>query len=393
MSTRAKSFSSKVLPIFLTLGTVLTLTTISMLYAKGYRLNFAGQNGNTAIPSVVVDKTGILAVRSIPDAAKIYLDDELRDTTNATIAGLAPGKYNLRVEKDGFETWQKEIEVYEDLVTDITSVLVLRGGGLNPLTNTGVDTYEISNSGELLVFTSVVEEKPGLFQITLSGTPINIFQSGQKAVVLDTPAFEYSSATEIYFSPRDTEVLLKLPDENYYLVEIGKGTNQIPQIYSTPEGVFEQWEEIDAKNKQSSIETLEVPIELVDLASSSSAVWSPDGEKFMVVTKDFEDKEDYTIEVYNFEDPIPVGEERFYKSVHFSGDNTNAYWYSDSKHIVLVTENTVELVAVDGSNRTNLFNGQVIGSKAVPTPAGDKIIILTKIKEDAPTNLYMISIR
>jgi len=386
MSKGFKSFSKKVLPIILTLGTVTTLTVISMFYAQGYRLEF----DETSTTQVKIEKTGILAVRSIPDAAKIYINGELKDTTNATLASLPIGTYNLKVQKEGFETWEKKVQVYEDLVTDTTAVLVLKGGGLNPLTNSGVGEYQVSHSGEKIVFTSEFEQKPGLYEVTLSGTPINIFQSGQKAIILDTPGILYSKATEINFSPNDQELLVKVGD-NYYLIGVTKGAAQTPEVYADTSLVFEKWDETEIKNKTSLAEALKVPSELKELAIGKSAVWSPDGEKILVTGKN--DENVYTVEVYNFEDPLPVGEKRFYNAVKYNGDDTNVFWYSDSKHLLLVTENAVDLVAIDGTNKYRLYDGEVIGAKSVASPGGDKVIIKTKIKSDGPANLYMISIR
>lgn len=386
MSKGFKSFSKKVLPIILTLGTVSLLTALSMLYAQGYRIEL----DETSNAQLKVEKTGILAVRSIPDAAKIYINGELKDTTNATLASLPIGTYTIQVQKEGFENWEKEIQVYEDLVTDMTAVLVLKGGGLNPLTNSGVDEYQVSNSGEKIVFTSEFEQKPGLYEVTLSGTPINIFQSEQKAIILDTPSVQYSKATEIHFSPNDQELLVKV-EENYYLIGVTKGIAQIPETFADTTEVFAKWDETELKNKTSLAESLAVPVELRELAIGKNAVWSPDGEKILVTRKN--DENVYTAEVYNFEDPLPVGEERFYNAVKYDGENINVFWYSDSKHLLLVSKNAVDLVAIDGSNKYKLYDGEVIGAKSVASPGGDKIIIKTKIKADAPANLYMISIR
>ena len=59
----------------------------------------------------------------------------------------------------------------------------------------------------------------------------------------------------------------------------------------------------------------------------------------------------------------------------------------------MVKENNVRLISTNGTNSFEIFSGSVIDQKAYPTPAGDRVVILSKFKLDAPENLYTISIR
>ncbi len=399
MKKRLKIFYKRVLPIILTLSSVTLLTVISMLYAKGYRISIGDfskvENGGSPTPNlpVVVKKTGILAVRSVPDAAKIYLDDKLVDTTNATISSLVPGNYLLQVKKEGFETWEKRVDVYDDKVTDITALLVLKGGGLNPITNSGVDQYSISNNGEVLAFTTKGESKPGVYIIQLSSSPLNIFQSGKKALVVDSEMYPFSDAERISWSPDDQQVLLKMSSTLFYLLDLTKPATQEPVILNTDVDVVSSWETKNTQNKQSAVETLNVPSQYRDLGMSKESVWSPDGEKFYILNKDAGSTDRFTINVYNFEQPLPVGEKREYSSVKYQGLETNIKWYSDSKHLLIITKDKVKIINIDGTNMFEVFSGDVIGAKAFPSPYGDRIIILSKFKSEGNANLYAVSIR
>lgn len=398
MKRRLKIFWQKVLPIFLTLFSVTLLTVVSMLYAKGYRINikdFKQIDNVNPSPSnipISVSKNGILAVRSIPDAAKIYINDELTETTNATISSLVPGDYNVKVKKEGFETWEKTIKVYEDKVTDITALLVLKGGGLNPITNTGVEQFELSNNGEMLSYVSKGEAKPGIYLIQLSNSPINIFQSQKKAIVVDG-IYTYSNTESIQWSPNDQELLLKIDDNLFYVIDLNKPANQIPTILTSTELLFKDWEQKQILNKTSLADTLNMTEEEKALAVSSNSVWSPDGDKFYIINKDEGTTDDYTVSVYNFEDPLPVSENKVNRAVKFEGLDTRVYWYSDSKHLLIVTKDKVKIVNIDGSNLFEVFSGEVIGAKAYPSPYGDRVIILSKFKTDGNANLYGVSIR
>ncbi len=393
-----RKFTTKILPIILTLTTVTSLTVLSLLYAKGYRLNINNQSsfkeGETATkgPKIVVKKTGILAVRSIPEGAKIYLNNELKEITNATINSLEPGEYTLRVEKEGFEVWQKKITVYEELVTDITAVLVLRGSGLNPLTNSGVTDFALSDNGELLAYTSTGVEKPGLWVLKLSDSPINIFQNSKKVIALDKPSFLYSISTNLQWSPDNEEILLQSKFGNYYLVNLQKPANQTPIILNDPKEIIKKWEDKRQKDKESIVESLDIKENIKDIAVSKKAIWSPDGEKFFILMDKGDTQELYT---YNFEKPLQVGEKVENLTYNFKkGEEIpNIFWYSDSKHLIFVYNNSLKLIEIDGNNLTEIFNGLIIGKKAYSTPFGDRIIILSKFKEEAPANLYTVSIR
>ena len=113
----------------------------------------------------------MIAVRSIPDGAKIYIDEKLITATDDTTTNLIPNKYVLKVEKEGYETWKKEVNVYSDLVTDITAVLILQSPKLEPLTNIDVSTFALSNSKNNIIFTSANPTQPGLWLLPLKRTP------------------------------------------------------------------------------------------------------------------------------------------------------------------------------------------------------------------------------
>ena len=70
-----------------------------IFYASGWRINLTQK---------IITQTGMLAVRSLPEGAKVFLDGNLVTATDQTIDSLAPGTYALRVVKEGFFPWEKE---------------------------------------------------------------------------------------------------------------------------------------------------------------------------------------------------------------------------------------------------------------------------------------------
>lgn len=93
----------------------ITVTPAIMLYAAGYRL---GRNGFS------VQRTGMFIIDSEPQGAKILIDGAPQEnwysaifhknnflTTPAKINNLLPGDYNLKLELDGYWSWQKKLAV------------------------------------------------------------------------------------------------------------------------------------------------------------------------------------------------------------------------------------------------------------------------------------------
>ncbi|MBI2636950.1 MAG: PEGA domain-containing protein, partial [Parcubacteria group bacterium] len=74
-----------------------------VLYTAGFRYDFAYRR-------IVV--TGSLVVKSNPPDATVRLNGELRKEPTPTIINtILPGKIKLLVEKEGYHSWEKEIEI------------------------------------------------------------------------------------------------------------------------------------------------------------------------------------------------------------------------------------------------------------------------------------------
>jgi hypothetical protein len=101
--------------IYLTLFTIafVVLIPIIILYSIGYRLNDA----------LGLVKTGGIYVQSDIADTIVYVDGELENETglflrNSFIQNLRPGTYGISVEKEGYRTWNKTIEVFANKVTE-----------------------------------------------------------------------------------------------------------------------------------------------------------------------------------------------------------------------------------------------------------------------------------
>jgi len=96
--------------VYLNFFGVFFITAFLLLfYLQGYRYNSANHR---------VEKTGAIMADSLPTQAHIYLNDQLyNEQTPVTIQSLTPQDYNVRLQIDGFQTWQKKLTVQGSKVT------------------------------------------------------------------------------------------------------------------------------------------------------------------------------------------------------------------------------------------------------------------------------------
>ncbi|HOV34772.1 MAG TPA: PEGA domain-containing protein [Candidatus Dojkabacteria bacterium] len=95
---------------------VAILTVFIYYYSKGYRINIHSQE---------ITKTGILNVKADPFWSDIYVDGENIGKSPKSKT-LSIGTHNVEIKKDGYSTWAKEVEIFDERSTIITPWLLLK---------------------------------------------------------------------------------------------------------------------------------------------------------------------------------------------------------------------------------------------------------------------------
>jgi hypothetical protein len=94
----------------------LATAPLVVLYTAGYRWN------NKKLRP---EKVGIIFVRSRPSSANIYLDGAKRkETTPTRLRDLLPDIHELRVAKEGYTSWSKDLPVESGLTTFAEGVIL-----------------------------------------------------------------------------------------------------------------------------------------------------------------------------------------------------------------------------------------------------------------------------
>lgn len=371
----------------LTVILIFATTTAIFLYTNGYRIEQIKDK------KFDLTKTGMVSAKSMPEGASVYLDGILITATNDSIPGIEPGKKTLKILKKGFVPWEKQIDIFEELVTDITAILITQSPRIEPLTNTGAVNPSVSPSLSKLAYFSKEESAPGVSVVNLSGG----FFSGTPDIVLkDTRAVKYSDGISISWSYDETQLLVEMKNNIWYILNLQTNTAYTTNI---PETIKEQWRQEFLKKRADFINNAKVTDTVKELAKSKNVMWAPDEKKFLNVEQT---ATDLVYKIYNLEDPLPVGEkvETTVFSINKSQPQPKINWYSDSYHLILVEGNVekdttgkISFIRIDGTNRTEIYNNKLFSDKVYSTPGGDKIVILTSFKSNGQPDIYTVSIR
>jgi len=108
----------------------IVITIITSLYASGYKFNLSWPIKWNRL----LQKTGMLAVDTIPTKATVYLNDKPQNdlslnpwkkdyiVTPAKIKNILPGEYELRFEVEGYWSYKQRINIYSGETTFVEDV-------------------------------------------------------------------------------------------------------------------------------------------------------------------------------------------------------------------------------------------------------------------------------
>ena len=84
-------------------------TPILVLFTRGYEIDWTNHR---------FVKTGVFVMKTLPTKADIFLNNkELAGKTPETVRFLLPGDYDVRIEKDGYQSWTKRLSINPQFAT------------------------------------------------------------------------------------------------------------------------------------------------------------------------------------------------------------------------------------------------------------------------------------
>lgn len=248
-------------------------TLVAIQYAKGnFRLTREG----------FVPSSGLLAANSFPPGAEIYVDDKLVSATDDTLY-LEPGEYTVRIEKEGYLPWEKQLQLKQELVTQTNAVLFPQVPSLSPLTFTGVQNIKPSPDGQKLVYYSASNSattKNGLYVLELTNSFLSL-QRGARQVTNDLETVSLDQA-DLLWSPDSSEVLI-LDQNQELLVDVSKNQDlaTLTDVSFRRKTILSTWEEEMYLRERQFLD--EFPDEILHIATQSAknVYLSPDKKRLL----------------------------------------------------------------------------------------------------------------
>ncbi len=358
----------------------LILGYLLLIYATGKRLT---REGNLV-------GIGIIQVDVTPDNSEIYLNNELKDQGDTNLENLKPGKYSIKVAKDSYSPWQKEIEVVEGKITPLKIKLFPSNPSLTAATFNGVFSPKLSPDGRKIAFGIQVEGKKGIWVLDLRDRQFFFNTNTLRQVVADTTAISFSNST-----------LSWSQDSNSVLVQSKNNTTSEPisflidqsKLNTSPENVTSR---IDELNKSWSDQVIKINSEkLKNLGKEAQALaadykellFAKDDSAVIVVKNDgsavvFDTKPNPVPGVKPVTTQLPVAEKYF--------------WFQDgTKHIVAVDKDTISLMDTDGTNKASVFTADFDPDAIFSWPDGTRLILALNLnsRSNPLPNLYTIDLR
>ena len=176
---------------------IITITTLLIIVISAGIAIFLAKGYSFSTTEKRIVGSGIITIKSVPDAASVYIDGHLTTATDATISSLSPKTYTIKLIKEGFIPWEKQVTVKEGLVNDIKVTLYPAIPTIYPLTFTGVVNPILSPDGSKLAYVvssqNVSAKKHGVWVWTMvNNQPIAFARSAEPHQISTNTVTDFS---------------------------------------------------------------------------------------------------------------------------------------------------------------------------------------------------------
>lgn len=396
---------------FLFLGTAAVV-----LYGRGYRFGLG--NGRVELTG-----TGILVTTSNPDGAQVLINGHLTTATDNTI-NLIPGKYHVKIFKEGYFPWEKDLLVKKEVVSKADALLFPTAPKLESITAIGVQNPVIDPSSTRLAYTvsSQSAKKNGIYILDMTQRPVLTLQNAATHIVDDT--LDVFSNAELSWSPNGNQLLATIltseTTSTTYLLSTG-GFNDNPQdVTTTLQTVLNTWEREITEKEQARITGHKAKLRKIILENFKILAWSGDEAKILYtasrsaglpiiitprhlgvdITPEDRNIKEGSVYVYdikedkNYNLKLSSQSARSRSAGEISQSSQSLNWFPDSEHLIYVNDQKIDIMELDGTNSTTLYAGPFVDSYVFSWPNSTKIVIVTNLgNSNIPATLYTIGLK
>lgn len=229
------------------------LTTFFSLYASGYKISLIDIINGKGL----IQKTGILAVDSVPRGARVYLTRQIRGIlfdnevvknknirTPYKIKNLLPGEYILQFDLEGYWPWQQKVNVFPGQSTYFEDVVLFKRNLPTIFFSSNLQKISLDSSEQKIIL-----EKDNKLIDLKSATNIDLGENIESIEVLNGPnillnnslIFDYAKNKYFDFTSDKYKGTGNLKIKNGQLFYLQDGLNsynfssdKVSQIFSDP---------------------------------------------------------------------------------------------------------------------------------------------------------------
>lgn len=404
---------------------LITATSLVILYGKGYRIAFKQD-----IPQL--SKTGVLVANSTPNAAQVFIDNHLTTATDNTI-NLPPGTYDIKIQKEGYFPWEKQLKIEAEVVTKAEARLFPVAPKLESIATAQVQNPIIDPSGTKIAFQISSESavrKNGIYVLNMTANnlsvPILTLQSSSTQIADNT--LDQFSEAKLKWSPDGSELTAEISTSpgisTTYLLAANRFNDSPQDVTAILSSVQDEWSQQKLENNRSLRSGLKKDLRALIDANFTIIKWSPDETKALYqasasaelpliikpripginklvenrkITKGdlyiYDTKEDtnYPIQLSL---PASCSPQTDNLLEPFANCTLPFLWFPDSKHLVNINDKKIIIMDDDGSNKITVYAGPFVDNFAIPWPDSSKIVILTNFSNpDIPPTFYTIGLK
>jgi hypothetical protein len=326
----------------------LVVTPVMLLYSWGYRFDFENKK---------ITPTGSLYIKAKPKRVNIIIDGKIQKKTDlffgaSYIDSLIPKKHEIKIEKEGYHNWIKQLKVEPKQTTEIKHVTLFPLQiEFNTISNNVEDFFESLEGDDKLILKELPEKlNENKNEISTNNDIKNI--KGDEKTKKDTGEKNYSfkvldlrlniksNTTDLFSISTSSEAVPNQSNSTSTNNQIGDNgqKTKLPYVFNKEEGA------LYIKNQNNkSIEKIESEVKNVRISpSKNKLIYFSKYEIWILFLEDQKDQNKY-----KSNEKVLLG--------RFSEEIKDAFWLNDD-YIILATGNKIKVMETDDRDKINIIN-------------------------------------
>jgi hypothetical protein len=381
----SSSSNQKSLLIILSVALIVVSSTFLIsIFARGYRLDTSS--------GFQLKVTGLLSVSSKPKLASVYVNNLLTTATDDTL-NLAPGNYQIKITKDGYHSWEKNIQIKPELVNQIEAQLFRSSTELKPLTEHQIINPISSPDATKIVYavasSSAKNKENGLYLMELTELPLLMSRNSERLLFPNNSIIDWTKFN-FEFSPDSKQILASAIDNSsIYLISLdqNQNINNLSDISSRLAQIKKEWQ-ID-KEKIIKDKLVKIPLEIHSFIATNSALLSFNASEDKFVYQAAQNGQITNLLL----SPPPTQSTQFQQRnlikdsyyVYDLKEDTNFLigdsflsqisWIPYSNNLLFIQNNQVQICDYDATNYKTIYSNSTSPELLLSTPDGYRLII------------------